>query len=275
MWRCVICTRKSPSRGELWAGHPTQYRKEHPTAEQRLCQAHVEAWRTATYILRAGAYAGALPPAPAVKAGMLRRCSHAERQPLSMGQPWTCAVCVGYSAVLDGSQIFIPAPYAAQFSVRATAKQGRKHHANDLAQELFLTAQTPFDLGHKVARKPQALKGLLEGLSSLLCLAAITCEALLGLQAAPVSGFDMFFGTSFGWGHRVLRCSVWGLYGCRLSQCMRHMSLASVQEASPLLHALPGLPAFFQRPCAVYIRPYGFAKFHTVFRTPHWPREGR
>jgi hypothetical protein len=73
-----------------------------------------------------------------------------------------------------------------------------------------LTPQTPFNLCHKVVRKPQGIQGLLEGLSSLLCLVAITYEALLGLQAAPVSGFGMFFGPSFGWGHRVLRCSVWG-----------------------------------------------------------------
>jgi hypothetical protein len=60
-----------------------------------------------------------------------------------------------------------------------------------------LAPQTPFDLGHEVVRQPQGIKGLLEGLSRLL-----------RLQAAPVSGFGMFFGASFGWGHGALLCTV-------------------------------------------------------------------
>jgi hypothetical protein len=105
-------------------------------------------------------------------------------------------------------EVFIPASHAAEFGVRATAKEWRKHDANDFAQELFLTSQTPFDFGHEVMRKPQGIEGLLEGLSSLLRLAAITCEARLCLQVAPVSGFGMFFGASFGWGHGALLCTV-------------------------------------------------------------------
>ena len=79
----------------------------------------------------------------------------------------------------------------------------------------------------------------------MLRLAAITCEALLGLQAAPVSGFRMFFGASCGWGHGVLRCSVWDLCGCSLLKRMRYIPLASVITASLLRHALPGLLPFF------------------------------
>jgi hypothetical protein len=45
---------------------------------------------------------------------------------------------------------------------------------------------------------------LLEGLGGVLRLAAVTCEALLCLQVAPVSGFSLFFGVSFRWGHAVL-----------------------------------------------------------------------
>ena len=55
------------------------------------------------------------------------------------------------------------------------------------AQELFLTAQTPFDLGHEVLRQPQVIEGLLEGFSGLLRLTAITCEALLRCAAATLS----------------------------------------------------------------------------------------
>jgi hypothetical protein len=72
-----------------------------------------------------------------------------------------------------------------------------------------LTAQTPFDLGHEVVRNPQVIERLLEGLSSVLRLTAVTCEALLYLLAAPVSGFGMFFGASCGCGHRVLQWAVW------------------------------------------------------------------
>ena len=48
----------------------------------------------------------------------------------------------------------------------------------------------------------------------------------------------------------------------------------SVRTASPLRHALPGLPAFFWQPYAVYIPPGGRANSHTVFCTPQRPREG-
>ena len=50
--------------------------------------------------------------------------------------------------------------------------------------------------------------------------------------------------------------------------------LTSVRAASLLRHALPGLPAFFCQPYAVYIRPSGRANAHTVFCTPHRHREG-
>jgi hypothetical protein len=55
---------------------------------------------------------------------------------------------------------------------------------------------------------PQVIEGLLEGLSGLLGLAAITCEALLRCEAAALSGFGLFFRGSFAWGHDVLLCFV-------------------------------------------------------------------
>jgi hypothetical protein len=115
-----------------------------------------------------------------------------------------------------------------------------------------LTPQASCDLRHEIFRKPQVIKRLLEGLGRLLCLAAVTYETFLGLQATPVSGFSLFFGISFGWGHDVLRCVVWGLLG----------------------HAFQGLPAFFCGPCAVYIRLNDLANSHAVFDTLHRPREG-
>jgi hypothetical protein len=95
------------------------------------------------------------------------------------------------------------------------------------------------------------MERLFQDRGSVLSLAAVTCETLLDLQAAPVSGFGLFFGASFGWGHCVLQYAVWGL----------------------VYHAFLGLPAFFCRLCAVYIRPYGLANSHTVFCPPHGPRE--
>ena len=150
----------------------------------------------------------------------------------------------GTGSLVHGSETYEPtAPHPAEFGVGATAKQGRKHDSKNFAQERVLTLQAPFDLGDEVFRKPQVIERLLEGLGSLLRLAVVTCETLLSLQAAPVSGFGMFFGISFGWGHGMLQCAVWDLLG----------------------HAVQGLPAFFCRACAVYIRPYGLANSHTVF----------
>jgi len=53
----------------------------------------------------------------------------------------------------------------------------------------------------------------------------------------------------------------------------RSFETALERPASPLRHALPGLPAFFWQPYAVYIRPSGLANSHTVFCTPQRPRE--
>jgi hypothetical protein len=72
-----------------------------------------------------------------------------------------------------------------------------------------LTAQTPFDLGHEIFRKPQGIEGLLESLSRLLRLAAITCEARLGCEAATLFDFHVFFDGSGGGRHGALLDSVW------------------------------------------------------------------
>src|SRR5882672_7709096 len=113
-------------------------------------------------------------------------------------------------------EVFIPTPHAAQFGVGATTKQGRTHDPKEFAQELVLTSQTPFDLGHEVFRKPQGIEGLLEGLSGVLRLAAITCEALLRLKTATLSGFGLLCGVSFSGGHGALLDSVGVCGGCSL-----------------------------------------------------------
>jgi hypothetical protein len=48
------------------------------------------------------------------------------------------------------------------------------------------------------------MKGLLQDLGGVLRLAAITCEALLRLQATALSGFGVAFLIGFGTSHGVL-----------------------------------------------------------------------
>jgi hypothetical protein len=71
-----------------------------------------------------------------------------------------------------------------------------------------LASQAPFNLGDEGFREAQVMKGLLQGLCDLLRLAAVPRETLLGLQVASVSGFGLFVGVSFGWGHGALLCTV-------------------------------------------------------------------
>jgi hypothetical protein len=128
-------------------------------------------------------------------------------------------------------QVFIPAPHTAQFGVGAAPKQRRTHHANDFAQELFLTPQTPFDLGYQVCGEAQVMESLLQDLGGMLCLAVIMCEALLRVQATALSGFGLLFGVSCRWGHDALLDAVWVYGGGSLSTC--RCSLALVSTGSP------------------------------------------
>src|SRR4029453_3021417 len=108
-----------------------------------------------------------------------------------------------------GGQILVPTSHAAEFGVGTAPEQRRKHHPTDLTQQFLLAPQTPFDLGHQAFRQPQGIEGLLEGFGGLLCLAAITGEALLCCAAATRSGFRELFGVSCGGGHEELLCPVW------------------------------------------------------------------
>jgi len=129
-----------------------------------------------------------------------------------------------------------------------------------------LAVQAPFDLGHEAFRKPQGIESLLEGLGSVLRLATVSREALLRCAAATLSGVRVVFA------HRLARdivcfrgpCGVFMVAVCPSARDTR--PLASVRTASPLWHVLPGLPAFFDRPCAVYIRPHGLQFPHRLLR---------
>jgi hypothetical protein len=76
-----------------------------------------------------------------------------------------------------------------------------------------LAVQAPFDLGGEVVRQPQVIEGLLEGLSGVLRLAAITFEALLRFEAAALSGFGLLFGVSLRERHGALLRFVWVFCG--------------------------------------------------------------
>ena len=54
----------------------------------------------------------------------------------------------------------------------------------------------------------QVMERLFHDLGSVLRLAAVTLQALLGFAVAAPSSFGVFFGDSCGCGHRVLRCAV-------------------------------------------------------------------
>src|SRR5262249_25900528 len=99
----------------------------------------------------------------------------------------------------------------------AATKEGRKHHPDDLAQQFLLPPEAPFDLGHEVVRQPQVIEGLLEGLSGVLRLTAITLQTLLRRALTAPSGLGGFFRGSCAWGHDVLLCFVRGSAAGRLS----------------------------------------------------------
>src|SRR5713101_3781675 len=109
--------------------------------------------------------------------------------------------------------MLVPAPHTAQFGVGTAPEQGRKHHPTDLAQQLLLASQAALNLDHQVFGDAQVIEGLLEGLSGVLRLTAVSREALVRCAITAPSGFDMFFCASFGWGHGELLCTVWILCG--------------------------------------------------------------
>src|SRR5262249_58296674 len=99
-------------------------------------------------------------------------------------------------------------------------------------------------------------------------------KALLHGETAALSGFGLSFRGSFAWGHGALLRCMRAFCGGSLPKRTSHMPLTSVRVECSLCTAHPVLPAFFCRPCAVYIRPNGLANSHTVCCTPPRRREG-
>jgi hypothetical protein len=92
-------------------------------------------------------------------------------------------------------EVSIPAPHPTQFGVGTAAEERRTHHPDDFSQ-LVLAAQAALNLGHEVVRQPQGIKGLLEGLGGVLCLATVARETLLRGAITTSSGFGVLFGIS-------------------------------------------------------------------------------
>src|SRR5712692_11858948 len=110
-------------------------------------------------------------------------------------------------------QVLVPAPHAAQFIRRATAKERREHEAKDFAQQCLLTSQAAFDLLDEVVGQAQVVEGLFEGLEGTLSLSAVVLEALVGFLAATLSGLRVFFSVSFSRGHgELLRLVMTSIY---------------------------------------------------------------
>jgi hypothetical protein len=86
------------------------------------------------------------------------------------------------------------------------AKKGGKHEGKDLAHELFLAAQAPFDLQNQVIGHTQVQESLVEGFNVALGLSLLALMTFFGIETPPLDGFGLFFGVLSGWGHgEVLR----------------------------------------------------------------------
>src|SRR5262249_59662586 len=76
----------------------------------------------------------------------------------------------------------------------AASKERGKHERDDFPQQLLLSAQAAFDLGHQGSGEIQVLQGLMEGLDILLGLRALVLETRLGFKLTAFSGFGLFVG---------------------------------------------------------------------------------
>src|SRR5262249_1036129 len=96
-------------------------------------------------------------------------------------------------AAFTAHQVFIPASHPAQLGVGTAPEQRRIHHPDDFPEEFVLAVQAPFDLGDHGVRQAQFLQGVVEGLSSMLGLAAITSEAFSSGAAPAMFRFGLSF----------------------------------------------------------------------------------
>src|SRR5262245_48424715 len=118
------------------------------------------------------------------------------------------------------------------------------------------------------------MEGLLEGLGDVLRLVAVSGETLVRIEITAPSSFGMFFDATLGWGHSVLRCSVWGLWDSSLPKCTRHRPPLVCENSVTSISRGPRTSCFLLSTMCGIHSPHGLANSHTVFCMPHRPREG-
>jgi len=128
----------------------------------------------------------------------------------------------GQSAEKLRRDILVPSTHACEFMAMSASKECGKHEANDFAQQLLLSPQAAFDLGHQGIWEIQILQGLMEGLDIVLGLSALLLKTLLGVEARAFSGFGLFVGVSFHGGHGELLRTVL-VFRLGLKETMPHL----------------------------------------------------
>jgi hypothetical protein len=176
---------------------------------------------------------------------------------------------LGERAPQAGGQVLVPAAPAAPCGVGATAPPGGTPHPHDLPQPLLLPPAAAFARAHQVGGEAQGLESRLQALGGVLCLAALSCAALLRFETAALAGWGRLFGLAWVGGPGVflaIPCESLAVAACP--------SARSVSMMAPLRHVLPGLPACVGQRGAVDRRPHGLADAHPIFCTPPRQREG-
>jgi len=107
----------------------------------------------------------------------------------------------GQSAEKLRRDMLVPSAYAREFMAMSASKERGKHERDDFPQQLLLSPQAAFDLGHQGLWEIQGLQGLMEGLDIMLGLRALVLETRLGFESTAFSGFGLFVGVSFHGGH--------------------------------------------------------------------------
>ncbi len=128
----------------------------------------------------------------------------------------------GQSAEKLRGDILVPSAYAREFMAMSASKERGKHERDDFPQQLLLSAQTAFDLGHQGSGEIQVLQGLMEGLDIMLGLSALVLETRLGFESTAFSGFGLFGGVSFHGGHGELLRTVL-VFRLGLKETMPHL----------------------------------------------------
>src|SRR3989442_10448773 len=108
---------------------------------------------------------------------------HLKAQAPQSFEPGAC----GQSAEKLRGDMLVPSAYAREFMAMSASKERGKHERDDFPQQLLLSAQTAFDLGHQGSGEIQVLQALMEGLDIMLGLSAAVLETLSGVEWTSLS----------------------------------------------------------------------------------------